>query len=205
MTVEDPLSLWGYRRLVSEQYRRVRATDVSENAWSRWRSERDDLFVTHSQSPFEADRRDRGTGLPFFPYDPAWRIEAVITPVDPVPLSAGHSSDGATSLVRFALASFPAPYGPEMMELSLFWIDVYGGGVFLPFRDETNGSETYGGGRYLLDTIKGADLGSSGDRVLFDFNFAYHPSCVFSDRWSCPLAPPENRLSVEVRAGERLP
>ena len=88
--------------------------------------------------------------------------------------------------------------------LSLFWIDVYGGGVFLPFRDATSGVETYGGGRYLLDTIKGADLGSIGGLVVLDFNFAYHPSCVHGDQWSCPLAPPENGLAVDVRAGERL-
>jgi len=86
----------------------------------------------------------------------------------------------------------------------LFWIDVYGGGVFLPFRDVPNGVEKYGSGRYLLDTIKGADLGSIGGLVVLDFNFAYHPSCVHGHQWSCPLAPPENGPAVDVRAGERL-
>ncbi len=204
MTIADPLSLWDYRRRVAEQYRRVRLADTDEASWSRWRSDRGHLFATHTQSPVEIDRRGKDGGLRFFPYDPAWRIEAVATPVDPVATSAGHSASGATSLIRFATVAFPVPYGHETLELSLFWIDVYGGGVFLPFRDETNGAATYGGGRYLLDTIKGADLGSVDDRVVLDFNFAYHPSCVYSDRWSCPLAPPENRLVVDVRAGERL-
>jgi uncharacterized protein (DUF1684 family) len=83
-------------------------------------------------------------------------------------------------------------------------LEGYGGGLFVPFGDLTNGHETYGGGRYLLDSAKGADLGSHGNWVVLDFNFAYRPSCVHSDRWSCPLAPVENRLPVAVRAGERL-
>ena len=90
-------------------------------------------------------------------------------------------------------------------ELILYWIMGYGGGVFLPFADETNGVETYGGGRYLLDTIKGADLGTAPDgRVILDFNFSYCPSCAYSPRWVCPLPPPANRLRASVRAGERL-
>lgn len=204
MTIDDPLSLWDYRSRVSEQYRKARVTGAGEVSWRRWRSDRDSLLTTHPQSPINIERRDKNSGLPFFPYDPAWRLEAVLDPIDAVQVSAGHSADGATSLVRFASVSFPAPYGSETLDLSLFWIDVYGGGLFLPFRDRTNGVETYGGGRYLLDTIKGADLGLNDGRIVLDFNFAYHPSCVHSDRWSCPLAPPENRLAVAVNAGERL-
>jgi hypothetical protein len=70
-------------------------------------------------------------------------------------------------------------------------------GVFLPSLDETNRSETYGGGRYLLDTIKGADLGREGERLVIDFNYAYNPSCAYNSRWQCPLAPQENWLPVE--------
>ena len=204
MTIDNPLSLWDYRRRVAEQYRQVRTAGVGAASWQQWRSDRDELFSTHAQSPIDPACRAAGAELLFFPYDPAWRVEVVVTPVDPVTTSVGHSASGATSLIRFATVAFRAPRGQDTLELSLFWIDVYGGGVFLPFRDETNGAATYGGGRYLLDTIKGADLGSSGDRVVLDFNFAYHPSCVYSNQWSCPLAPPENRLAVDVSAGERL-
>ena len=82
----------------------------------------------------------------------------------------------------------------------------YAGGLFLPFRDATNGVETYGAGRYLLDGAKGADLGGDVARatLILDFNFAYQPSCAFDPRWACPLAPPENRLDIQVRAGERI-
>jgi uncharacterized protein (DUF1684 family) len=204
MMINDPLSLWDYRRRVSGHYCAVRDSGTEESSWLQWRSERDILFATHPQSPIEAKSRGVVGGLPFFPYDPAWRIEATVAPIEPIPMSAGHSADGISPLIRFASVSFPDPHGTDTLKLSLFWIDVYGGGVFLPFRDATSGVETYGGGRYLLDTIKGADLGSIDGLVVLDFNFAYHPSCVHGDQWSCPLAPPENGLAVDVRAGERL-
>jgi uncharacterized protein (DUF1684 family) len=94
--------------------------------------------------------------------------------------------------------------GGESLALSLFWVEGYGGGVFLSFRDATSGKETYGAGRYLLDTVKGADLGLEDGRLVLDFNLAYQPSCSYDPAWACPLAPPENRLPVAVRAGERL-
>ena len=65
-------------------------------------------------------------------------------------------------------------------------------------------SASYGGGRYLLDTAKGADLGSDGERIVIDFNFMYHPSCRYDPRWVCPLAPAENTIDVPINAGERL-
>jgi uncharacterized protein (DUF1684 family) len=89
--------------------------------------------------------------------------------------------------------------------LALYWFEGYGGGLWLPFSDASCGTETYGGGRYLSDTIKGADLGISGSEILLDFNFAYNPSCAYDDRWSCPLSPSENRLPFAVNAGERMP
>jgi hypothetical protein len=83
----------------------------------------------------------------------------------------------------------------------------YGGGLFLPFRDATAPAETYGGGRYLVDSVKmtlgGAlEVTPGSDEVVLDFNYAYNPSCAYDARWACPLAPPENRLSMAVRAGE---
>ena len=82
----------------------------------------------------------------------------------------------------------------------------YAGGLFIPFRDATNGHETYGAGRYLIDSAKGADLGGdpATGRLTIDFNFAFQPSCAFDPRWACPLAPPENRLDRPIRAGERI-
>ena len=91
--------------------------------------------------------------------------------------------------------------------LSIYWLDLYGGGLFLPFRDATSPQESYGGGRYLFDTIKGSDpvpvAGAQGwSRIMLDFNYAYNPSCSYNIRWVCPLAPAENVLAVAIRAGE---
>jgi len=91
--------------------------------------------------------------------------------------------------------------------LTVFSIVGYGGGLFLPFRDATSGHATYGGGRYLFDTIKNTDAGclevvAGSSRVVLDFNYAYNPSCAYDHRWACPLAPQENWLSVPVTAGE---
>ena len=69
----------------------------------------------------------------------------------------------------------------------------------------TAGTDSYGGGRYLLDTAKGADLGAAGDSIVLDLNFLYHPSCRYSPAWTCPLAPAGNTLPAAVHAGERMP
>jgi uncharacterized protein (DUF1684 family) len=88
--------------------------------------------------------------------------------------------------------------------LDVWWLAHYGGGLFVPLRDGTAGTQTYGGGRYLLDTVKGADLGERDGRMIVDFNFLYHPSCRYSTQWVCPLAPDGNTTRVPICAGERL-
>ena len=98
------------------------------------------------------------------------------------------------------------PFAAGPRRLGLYWMAGYAGGLFLPFRDGTNGSETYGAGRYLLDAAKSADLGAgtAPDSLVLDFNFAFQPSCAFDPIRSCPLAPPETRLDIRIEAGERL-
>jgi uncharacterized protein (DUF1684 family) len=113
------------------------------------------------------------------------------------------SRDAPIRFHRFATVSFELDGRP--CQLEAYWLDAYGGGLFLPFRDATRGDETYGGGRYLLDTVKGADLGTQDGRLVLDFNFAYNPSCAYDSSWACPLAPRDSRLSVAIRAGERTP
>jgi hypothetical protein len=110
--------------------------------------------------------------------------------------------DGITHLRRIGRVHITID-GSEVA-LTVFWILGYGGGLFLPFRDATSGAQTYGGGRYLLDTIKHADLGSSDGCLILDFNYAYNPSCAYDSRWHCPLAPQENWLSVPILAGEMV-
>ncbi|MDH3540278.1 MAG: DUF1684 domain-containing protein [Acidimicrobiia bacterium] len=199
---QNSLDLLGYRRIVAEMYAAVRNDGNDARTWSRWRTDRDELFAMHPQSPLSTEARGSFVGLPYFPYDPAWRIEATVERSEPDQIKIGHRGSGETGFARFGRVRFETPQGEA--QLSLFWLAGYGGGLFLPFRDATSGTDTYEGGRYLLDTVKGADLGHEDDRIVLDFNYSYHPSCVHDDRWSCPLAPPENWLSIDVRAGERL-
>jgi len=89
--------------------------------------------------------------------------------------------------------------------LAVYWIHAYGGGLFILFKDGTNGTTTYGGGRYLYDTIKGADLGTlANNTIVLDFNYSYHPSCYYNIAWTCPLAPEQNKLNFSVESGEKL-
>ena len=136
-----------------------------------------------------------------YDYDPAYRVVATVdTNVEPDVLTIELGEDGHFSTLRFGQVTFTLPAGTG--RLSLFWITGYGGGVFLPFGDASNRHTTYGGGRYLYDTIKGADVGAGLEEIVLDFNYAYNPSCAYNPRWVCPLSPPENRLPFPVVVGE---
>lgn len=198
----DTLDLWDYRRRVHELYADVRRRGGGQQAWMTWRQARDRIFKHHPQSALDAAQRVAFSALSYFPYDPAWRFEVIVEPADNEAAEMEHSAEGTTRFRRFATVSLPVD--GERQHLTVYWLGSYGGGVFLPFRDATNGADTYGGGRYLLDTAKGADLGHAGEKVVLDFNFAYQPSCAYNPIWSCPLAPPENRLTLAVAAGELL-
>ncbi len=200
------LDLLDWRREASALYARVREelSHDPQAAHQLWQVGRNALFKHHPQSPLDAAARAAFTHLPCWPYDPALAFSARVDTSGPqerltVPSSTGQDMP----LVRFGSVALP------IGTLDVYWIDVYGGGVFLPFRDATSGRDSYGGGRYLLDTAKSADLGStspngtSPGELVLDFNFAYHPSCFYDPRWSCPLAPPQNVLGTPVQAGER--
>lgn len=200
MDIPGTLDLVDYRRQVADLYAAVRAGGAGERTWEAWRRTRDRLFRVHPSSPYAAGHRPES--LPYFDYDPTLVTTGEVVPVeDELSFDIAHSADGSTRARRFASVRFSL--GGSAHELNLFWLDQYGGGLFLPFRDETSNDTTYGGGRYLLDTAKSADLGSADGGLVLDFNFAYHPSCFHDARWSCPLAPPENRLDVAITAGER--
>jgi uncharacterized protein len=199
----EALDLLDWRRRVHDLYGEVRAAGDPRRAWDRWRAVRRELITGHPQSPIRSPADRAGFEGPwYFDYDPAARVVAAVEPARPERVVIEGSADGRFAFTRFGAAAFELD--GRAQRLSLFWLEGYGGGVFLSFRDGTSGTETYGAGRYLLDTVKGADLGTEGDRIVLDFNFAYQPSCSYDPSWACPLAPPENRLEVSVRAGERL-
>ena len=197
------LDLVDYRRRVADLYHDIRAAEDPHATWDRWRAVRDDLFAHHPQSALDESQRAAFTGLRYYDYDPDYCIVAPVDyDVQPFTYVGEMGADGHLSYRRVAQVRFDLPSGTG--RLSLFWIEGYGGGLFLPFRDATRGSTTYGAGRYLYDTIKGADLGAEPEQILLDFNFAYHPSCAYNPRWVCPLAPQENWLEIAIPVGERL-
>jgi hypothetical protein len=198
----DSLSLLEWRRAIADLYGEIRATADKAAAWRHWQQTRAQLFREHPQSPIPSAERAGYSGPHLHEYDPAWCLTASVEPVEPVRLEIVTSNVESMAFNRFAVARF-AHDGVDLA-LELYWLEGYGGGLFVPFADATSGRETYGAGRYLLDTVKGADLGEQDGRLVFDFNFAYQPSCAYDPRWTCPLAPPANRLPVEVRAGERV-
>jgi uncharacterized protein (DUF1684 family) len=209
-SLQDRLTLADWRRRISTLYVEVRAMGASDPAvaLAHWRAVREWLFREHPQSPLPAAER-ADFRAKHFDHDPRLRF---VVPVEPAPaadpsalaLELPNSGSDSLSFRRVGIVRLPFPDGEQ--HLSVFWLAGYAGGLFIPFRDATNGHETYGAGRYLVDAAKSADLGadeSTGDLIL-DFNFATQPSCAFDPRWACPLAPPENRLDIPVHAGERL-
>lgn len=218
------LELADWRRQVSDLYSEVRRLSTGDvpAALTVWREERERLFRDHPMSPVPAAQRTNFSAK-HFDYDRTLRFEVVVktdpptdataagtpggAPAAPLvaPLSLPNSGADTLSFRRIGSVEIPFPVHGSR-SLSVFWMAGYSGGLFLPFRDATSGVETYAAGRYLLDTAKSADLGGNHETgsLILDFNFAYQPSCAFDPRWACPLAPPENRLDITVRAGERI-
>lgn len=204
-TAADAVDLLEWKHTIFELYAGIRAADDPRAAWRHWRATRDRLYRDHPQSPIPAPARAGFGGCRFYDYDPAWRVTADIEDADSDQRDIAASTGGTFSFTRIGIARF-ALHGSRH-ELELTWNNGYGGGIFLAFTDETTGTTTYGGGRYLIDTVKGADLGfrrETGTAVL-DFNFAFNPSCSYDPRWDCPLAPSANRLPLAVTAGEMHP
>jgi uncharacterized protein len=189
----EALELTDFRMATARMY--LDATDLKD-----FRARRDELFATHPQSAIPAASRKDFRGLRYFEPN-----DDVVCEVDLRPASGEIDIDtgGPDGVVHYQKAGvLETPFG----ELSLWWIAAYGGGLFLPVRDGTCGKGTYGGGRYLTDTVKGTHgrglqvLGAA--RVRLDFNYLYNPSCAYDDQWLCPLAPPENRVTAPIEAGE---
>ncbi|KTR10436.1 MULTISPECIES: DUF1684 domain-containing protein [Curtobacterium] len=181
-------------------YRRVRATSDPETAHAMWRETRDAMFGEHPASPLlDEDARDF-EALPVPDYDPEWRFRARIEPAEALAMDVETGTDGTVHFDRLGVVRLPG-----IGSLDVWSHGGYAGGVFVPVKDASAGRArgTYGGGRYLLDTIKGADLGGDDGELVLDFNFAYNPSCAYDPAWACPLAPPGNTVAVPIPVGEQ--
>jgi uncharacterized protein (DUF1684 family) len=174
------------------------------DAIRQYRAERDAYFRAGHDSPVPAADRSAFPGIPYFPVDESFIVEGLV--LEPcgddipvlfeIPTTDGHLRRAERAGVfEFALSG----HSQRLTAYRLAGADgEVGEGLFVPFLDMTSGTETYGAGRYL-------DLEPEDDGTwTLDFNLAYHPSCVYDPRYSCPLTPPENRLGSRVEVGERL-
>lgn len=199
----DALDLLDWKRQVFRLYEQVRANPDPRSAWKLWRETRDQLYREHPQSPLPAERRAGFPGCSYFEYDPGARVLARVEPCERVHRDVQSSTGAAFPFSK--IGTVRLAFDDDEQSLALLWNEGYGGGLFVSFQDETSGQETYPAARYLIDTVKGADLGTSDGLLVLDFNFAYNPSCAYDSSWACPLAPPESRIPISVRAGERVP
>ncbi|MET0805743.1 MAG: DUF1684 domain-containing protein [Lacisediminihabitans sp.] len=191
-----------WRRRVFALYAEVRASVDVDAGHELWRRGRDELFAEHPSTPLLPEDRAGFTGLPIEPYDPAWRFTVDVVEAEPKRMDVETGTDGIVPFERIGIAAVPG-----VGTLDVWKLGSYGGGIFVPIKDALAGRPggTYGGGRYLIDTIKGADLGqgAGSTSLVLDFNFAYNPSCAYDPEWACPLAQAGNTVSVEIPVGER--
>jgi uncharacterized protein (DUF1684 family) len=196
----DALDIVDWRRRVFALYAEVRAAADPADGHRLWRDARDELFATHPASPLLTEARESFTGLPVPGYDPQWRFEPEVSDAEPARIELPTGTDGTVPFERLGVVDVPG-----VGSLDVWRLASYGGGLFVPVKDASAGRDggTYGGGRYLLDTVKGADLGSRDRSLVLDFNFAYNPSCAYDPDWACPLAQPGNVVDAEIPVGER--
>jgi uncharacterized protein (DUF1684 family) len=199
---QELLDLVDWRRRVGDLYR---TSDTG--TLEQFRHRRDELMRSHPQSPIPVGDRASFAGIKYFPPDPAFRVTGSLTPPendDEIVIETG-GPDGDIRYRRAGVLTLTVE--STECRLTVLSLQGYGGGLFLPFRDATSGRQTYGGGRYLFDTIKNTDglsleVQAGSTELTVDFNYAYNPSCAYDPLWACPLAPRENWLTLPVEAGE---
>lgn len=204
LSLEYYRRLADYRRQTFKMYAAARNEAVPESErCAVFRAKRDRLLKTHPHSPIPADRRPVFVGLTYYDHNPGLRVAERLV-YDPdrtrIQLAAASSHIAVRRLgwVKFKIDGV-------VCRLAVYWVEGYVGGILIPFQDLTSGTETHADGRYVWDSLKGADLGTSDSSLVLDFNYACHGRWAHDSRLSGALPPPENRLTVPIRAGERLP
>ncbi|WP_062520628.1 DUF1684 domain-containing protein [Demequina silvatica] len=192
MTAAWEIRDWRIR--VADLYSEVRAEPDPEVAHRIWAHGRAALLREHPATPVPGPARASFTPE-VVPYRPEMRFVVPVAPAEPERREVPTATDGVVPFERVGRVELSG-----VGSLDVWWLDSYGGGIFVPLRDAS--PRTYGGGRYVLDTVKGADLGGTSDALVVDLNFAYQPSCAYSSDWVCPLPGPGNTLDAAVEAGE---
>ncbi len=165
-----------------------------DDSLAHWRRDKDQAFKVPGQSPLTDAQLETFQGLHYFPEQASLRFTVAIEAYDERELVTMQTSAGQPARYeRYGRVRFTVDGHEQSLTA---YRDPERGGWFLPFRDATSGSETYGAGRYVELEDENAD------RYILDFNYAYNPFCAYNAQWVCPIPPDENRLAVPLRAGE---
>jgi len=175
-------------------------TQQWEDAVEAQRARKDEYFGEDPHSPLPPDVRERFDGLDYYEIDPDHRFVVELETYDePEPVVVGTSTDGEQEYL--AWGEFTVTVDGESVTITAYKSDPGEDRLWVPFRDETSGEETYGAGRYL--DLEPDSHRTDDGRWILDFNEAYNPTCAYSDLYECPLPPMENWLDVPLEAGER--
>jgi uncharacterized protein (DUF1684 family) len=176
------------------------ALDNEKNYVMEWRKDRDQFFKTHQRSPLTPAEKKRFRGLKYYPFDSQYVFSSQIERYN---FHINNPKYYATFLTNKGTNKRYIRYGKLQFRLNGkdYTIEAYksilSDMLFIPFKDMTNGKETYEGGRYIDAEIL------PGYRMMLDFNMAYHPSCAYNEKFICALPPKENMLEIEIKAGEK--
>src|SRR5688572_9829401 len=138
MLIEDAMDLADWRRQTFDMYREIRLSPHPAEAWTMWTGKRSRLFRTHPQSPIPETTRDSFEGPSYFPYDPQARVLATVSSAPSRRYDIATSGTESFAFTRFGVATFELT--GRSHDLELYWLDGYGGGIFLPFKDSTSGA-----------------------------------------------------------------
>jgi len=203
------LSLINWRREIFSIYDEVRSEEDGIVAWNIWKDKREKLFKFHPESPtFDPKKQSGFNDVPvLYSYNQKFSLFSKFEQISNSEIIQLNTDENSiTRLKPFIKTTNLKDF--LGIELTVFKIEGYGGGLFLPFTDSgcKSGGAHYEGGRYLIDTVKGADLGElKTDELRLDFNFSYNPSCSYNSKWTCPILKDYNRISILVDAGEKKP
>ena len=184
-----------YVSLPGNEKTKASSIAIDSSKWVQWKNDKNETLKTGEESPIE-DKKNF-TGLTYYPYNPFLVLEMQMLKSEKSKLIKIKMNDGTEEdLILFGQVKGKF----ENSEISLIVYQHENGDLFIPFKDKTAPTETYGGGRYLDIPI--SSLHDSG--ILIDFNFAYNPFCAYNPNYACPVPPKENQLQVRIDAGEKF-
>jgi uncharacterized protein (DUF1684 family) len=166
----------------------------------KWRKEREDFFRNHQRSPLPPSQRKNFKGLKYYPFNPRFvfsgQIDRYLLHINNPDYYATFLTNKGTNKRYIRYGKFQFSVDEKVSSLEVFK-SILSDLLFVPFKDLTSGKQTYEGGRYIEAEIL------TGYRMVLDFNMAYHPSCVYDEKFVCVLPPRENTLGIEILAGEK--